>query len=258
LNILNPLPGAGPLLLVSVRNGNEALAALKGGADIIDIKEPGHGSLGKADDAAIRDVVETVRSINPTIPLSAALGELGDWKSHVPRLPVEVQSIKLGLSHCSDNPSWRARWLDIRRRFEEERSTAPLWVMVIYADWQRARSPRPKELVQTAADSACGAVLLDTFHKDGRSLLEWISSSELLDIADEVHRAGIPLAVAGSLRKEDLPGVSRLAPQVVAIRSAACRQGQRQSAICPMAVSEFRDCLRHKNPQIEAPARENP
>ena len=35
-------------LLVSVRSADEAEVALEGGADIIDVKEPLHGSLGWA------------------------------------------------------------------------------------------------------------------------------------------------------------------------------------------------------------------
>ncbi|MFM7835691.1 MAG: (5-formylfuran-3-yl)methyl phosphate synthase, partial [Planctomycetaceae bacterium] len=34
-------------LLVSVRSADEAVVAATGGADIIDIKEPRHGSLGR-------------------------------------------------------------------------------------------------------------------------------------------------------------------------------------------------------------------
>ena len=35
--------------LVSVRSPEEALAALEGGADLIDVKEPSRGPLGAAD-----------------------------------------------------------------------------------------------------------------------------------------------------------------------------------------------------------------
>src|SRR5262249_6225382 len=48
-----------PRLLVSVRDVREAEAALAGGADLIDIKEPAHGPLGRADDAVIEFIVQT-------------------------------------------------------------------------------------------------------------------------------------------------------------------------------------------------------
>ena len=37
-----------PSLLVSVRCVDEVAAAIEGGAEIIDVKEPSHGSLGMA------------------------------------------------------------------------------------------------------------------------------------------------------------------------------------------------------------------
>ncbi|MES1213307.1 MAG: (5-formylfuran-3-yl)methyl phosphate synthase, partial [Singulisphaera sp.] len=47
-------------LLVSVRDANEARDALLGGADLIDLKEPTRGSLGRVDSAMIGEVVAQV------------------------------------------------------------------------------------------------------------------------------------------------------------------------------------------------------
>ena len=47
-------------LLVSVRSAAEALTALEGGAALIDVKEPAHGSLGRADLQVIGEVVRAV------------------------------------------------------------------------------------------------------------------------------------------------------------------------------------------------------
>ena len=49
-----------PGLLVSVRSAAEAMEALAGGADMIDVKEPKRGSLGVADMSTIAEVVRTV------------------------------------------------------------------------------------------------------------------------------------------------------------------------------------------------------
>ncbi|MEX0885938.1 MAG: (5-formylfuran-3-yl)methyl phosphate synthase, partial [Phycisphaeraceae bacterium] len=45
-----------PGLLVSVRNVAEARAAMAGGADVIDIKEPAAGALGAASPTTIQQV----------------------------------------------------------------------------------------------------------------------------------------------------------------------------------------------------------
>ena len=59
-------------LLVSVRSRQEAAAALAGGADIIDIKEPSQGSLGRAAasvmDTALYPYTVTLAMWNAPIP----------------------------------------------------------------------------------------------------------------------------------------------------------------------------------------------
>ncbi len=59
-------------LLVSPINSEEAIAALKGGADIIDVKNPKEGSLGANFPGVIKEVKETVGNQKP---ISAALGD---------------------------------------------------------------------------------------------------------------------------------------------------------------------------------------
>ena len=63
------------LLLISPRNMEEALAAIRGGADILDIKNPEEGSLG----ANFPWIITEVRQAVPvSIPISAAIGDFPD------------------------------------------------------------------------------------------------------------------------------------------------------------------------------------
>jgi uncharacterized protein (UPF0264 family) len=62
-------------LLVSVRNGYEAQAALDGGTDVIDAKEPLAGALGRVELSAFELIVAGVAGRRP---ISAALGDLHD------------------------------------------------------------------------------------------------------------------------------------------------------------------------------------
>src|SRR5207248_4650901 len=86
---------APPKLLVSVRNRAEAEAALAGGADLIDVKEPKRGALGAADARTLAAVVAAVAGRRP---VSAALGELREtfWKGP-PALP-GLAYVKWGLA----------------------------------------------------------------------------------------------------------------------------------------------------------------
>ena len=55
-------------LLISVRNPSEALTALEGGADWIDVKEPDNGALGKASNetlvASFQDPNSSLNDLN--------------------------------------------------------------------------------------------------------------------------------------------------------------------------------------------------
>ena len=56
-------------LLVSVRSEEEARAALAGGADIIDAKEPSRGALGAVEIGVLREIVSVVNGLRPAPPL---------------------------------------------------------------------------------------------------------------------------------------------------------------------------------------------
>ena len=62
-------------LLVSVASATEALAALAGGADIIDAKDPLAGALGAVPIAVLTEIRAAVAGERP---LTAAIGDAGD------------------------------------------------------------------------------------------------------------------------------------------------------------------------------------
>src|SRR4029079_17732711 len=64
---------AGPAFFASVTNAAEAEMAFRGGAGIIDCKDPASGALGALDAGAVRDIVEVIAG---RVPLSASIGDL--------------------------------------------------------------------------------------------------------------------------------------------------------------------------------------
>jgi hypothetical protein len=120
----------------------------------------------------------------------------------------------------------------------------PAWVAVSYADWQLAGAPPPQSVVAAARRAECAVLLLDTFTKDGRSLLDFVSRAELVAICRAARDAGLQVALAGSLRISLLPAVIGASPDIVAVRSAACEEGRRGAAVSAEAVRRFRGVLR--------------
>src|SRR5690606_3774048 len=108
----------GPRLLVSVRSEAEAVAAVAGGADIIDVKDPDRGSLG-CPDAGIVEAIGATNGSSIDFPLTVALGECREWNEGGEfQLPERVSLAKLGLSGLGRCDDWIAEWLAVRRRFE--------------------------------------------------------------------------------------------------------------------------------------------
>ncbi len=250
---LLPDVSRGSLLLVSVRSPEEANAALRGGADILDVKEPRRGSLGMADIEVIAAIARQLADSNHDqtpratfIPLSVALGEVHDWRDarSIPPLPESVTFAKLGLSHLAPHNNWSDEWLRVRHSFEERRTARLNWVAVAYADADAATSPPIDDVLTAAIDTNCSGLLIDTFTKTGLTLTDCCDLTSLAQLAERCHSAGLFLALAGRLTRESLPTLSRIPADVFAIRSAACEAATRQGRVTEPAVADFRMAMR--------------
>ena len=216
-----------PRLLVSVRDPGEARAAVTGGADLIDIKEPAHGPLGMADPGTIRRIVHAV---NGARPVSVALGELHQFSAV--RLPGGVRYAKLGLAAAPSD--WREQLVSA---FQVVQGVQP--IAGSYADHHRVDAPSVDDVLDWAIQNQAAGLLIDTAIKDGRTLFDWLSDDQLSRIVGRAHGAGLLIALAGSLRVDLLPRCCRLATDVIAVRGAACLEGERTSGISPDRIRDL-------------------
>lgn len=260
-----------PALLVSVRNAAEARQAVVGGCDVLDVKEPARGPLGLADATEIEAIVRVRDTVDPRVPVSVALGEACEWSAtsaasgcfrqtaalglsnaegtHSARAvaaisAARVAAVKLGTSAIESSGVLQELLTAVRRQIELDlgRMAAPLWIAVAYADWQAAAGPEPAAVLNFAATHGWG-LLIDTFSKTSGSLLERLPVSDLQDLRAEARARGVSFALAGRLSAEAAPVLRRLAPDVVGIRSAACRGGVREREVDSGAVAAFSAAL---------------
>jgi uncharacterized protein (UPF0264 family) len=223
-------------LLVSVRSATEAVAALAGGADVIDVKEPANGSLGRA---SAETIAEVLRVVGGRRPVSAALGEFGDINWDEP-LPEQLSYLKWGFSH------WRERSLGaIAHIFDRLHVELPerQLVTVAYADWQRAGAPMPDELCRLACAGRWGPMLIDTWRKDGSTLLDFLPLATLTDLRKRCQMSQVPLALAGSLGLAEMRILLPLEPEWFAVRGAVCRERDRTAEVDEHMVRELADWL---------------
>lgn len=221
-----------------MRDATEARAAVAGGCAILDIKDPANGSLGMADVTTIRGMV----AAGHRLPVSAALGETREWieAESVPTLPSELAYCKLGTAGLGNAADWPSRWFTVRRRFEEQAGRSLNWIAVAYADWQRAESPSPRQVLAAALETGCAGLLVDTFFKDGRSSLEELGEGELRSILAAAKAANLLTALAGLCSLEDVTRAAGLSPDVIAVRTLACEGGKRDQPISSAAVARLR------------------
>jgi uncharacterized protein (UPF0264 family) len=232
-------------LLVSVRSPTEAENALQGGAGLIDVKEPRKGSLGCASQATLAAVV---RQVAGRQQVSAALGELAEYQSG-PSLE-GLSFVKWGLAGCR-NRDWRKE-LAKAGALAQQSYPGLHKVAVAYVDSKRAESPPVNEVLDFAEKNDWHVVLLDTFVKDGLTLLDWLSSREICGIKNFCRNAGIKLALAGSLNLEQLISLRPFRPDWFAVRSAACMRGLRVGHVDVAAVRRLVNCLHSPLSNVES------
>jgi len=232
-------------LLVSVRNGEEAQAAMAGGAHLIDVKEPSRGSLGAADESVWLEVLHAVAG---KVPTSVALGELCTDATDV-----DIEGLagfefaKVGLAGSGVSNDWPRHWADLLSRLPW--GVTP--VAVVYADWQAACAPSPGEIIDHACRLACGAVLFDTFDKSGGDLTVHMGGGQLSQLVDVVRDRGMLTVLGGSLDAATIPRVMSVRPDYVAVRGAACK-GTRTGTIEQNRVRELATLIDCQTPAWES------
>jgi (5-formylfuran-3-yl)methyl phosphate synthase len=227
-------------LLVSVVSAVEAHGALAGGADIVDVKDPDEGALGAPAPRVLADVVEAVGG---PVPVSVALGDMPD-------LPHTAALAARGAVGCG------ATYVKVGLRGVRSLDGAVRLVSVVadavgpqaviaaaYADAVALDPPAlaPAWLPSLVERTGIAGALVDTFVKDGRGLYGWLSVSELAELVARTRVAGGTFGVAGQLRLGEL---GRVAADVVGVRSAVCRGGDRaaelEAQLVAAAVAEVR------------------
>lgn len=220
--VLGPPPG----LLVSVRSAVEAIEAARGGASLIDVKEPARGPLGPADPSVW---VEVRAALPSALPISVALGEAIEWLRQEPTpIPLPEQSHwrgiafrKLGLAGLGDRPDWWSDYRSARLRLGH----GPPWVAVVYADHKAAKAPHPASVVQTLLhDEQTAGLLVDTWDKTGPRLDAWIQA--IAPLVEAARQANWFVALAGRIQPEIVGLLSSLHPDLFAVRGAACLGGR--------------------------------
>jgi (5-formylfuran-3-yl)methyl phosphate synthase len=217
-------------LLVSVVSADEARLALAGGADIIDVKDPSKGALGAPSPLVLSEVVAAV---GDAAPVSVALGDDPGLPHTAALAACGANFVKVGLSGVSD----LERGVALLSAVADTVGPDVAVIACAFAD-----VGTPEWLPALVARTGIAGALVDTFVKDGRGLYGSLSEAELSSLIGRVRDAGGSFAVAGQLR---LGSLRRVDADVVGVRSAVCRGGERtallEQGLVATAVAEVRN-----------------
>jgi len=216
-------------LLVSPTDELDALEAVKGGADIIDVKNPHEGSLGAATPALIRKIRETIEK---SIPVSAAVGD-------VPNLPGTVAQAALGAAQAgadfvkiglygSTKEEDAAYLLKSVVETLNDFGSKSKTVAALYGDYLRAGTLNPAVLPDIAQSSGVQIIMIDTAVKDGRDLFVFMPAEEVASIIETGQNNDLEVALAGSLADESFRIAAGLKPDIIGVRTAALPGGDRK------------------------------
>jgi uncharacterized protein (UPF0264 family) len=218
-------------LLVSIAAAAEAAPAVEGGAEILDVKDPARGSLGRAS----VEVVRAARAVAPAaMPVSAALGDrlpsaphaIEDLAALAGRLADAGASVlKVGLSGL--DAARAARGLaHLVARVREADADGIAMVAVAFADEPTPGGVHPEHVPGIACAAGAAGAMLDTLRK-GTSLLDLLGRPAVERWVQSVREHGLLSGIAGSLTIEDAAVAAALGADVVGLRSAVCAGGRR-------------------------------
>ena len=232
-------------------NEKEASEAIAGGADIIDVKNPKEGALG----ANYPWVIKRIKEITPkNIEVSCTLGE-------VPNLPgsislaalgaasLGVDYIKVGL-YGLKTPQEATYLLQNVNRAAKECNPKIKVVATGYADAEKIGAVDPLLIPEIAHKAQVDVAMIDTSVKDGKNLFDYLTQEQLKKFVNSTHNFGLEAALAGSLRKQDLPVVYGLGADVAGLRGAACTNSNRVTGqITRKLVCELVETVRQAETQ---------
>lgn len=211
-------------------NETEAQESIAGGADIIDVKNPKEGALG----ANYPWIIKKIKELTPkNIEVSCTLGD-------VPNLPGSISLAALGAASLGvdylkvglfglKTPKESVFLLKQVSKAAKGCNEKIKVVAAGYADAKKIGAIDPLLIPKIAHQAKVDIAMLDTATKDGTTLFDHLTTEQLKTFVDASHNLGLQVALAGSLRKQDLTTVYNLGADIAGLRGAACTNSDRNN-----------------------------
>jgi len=217
--------------LISIVSPEELPAAINGKADIIDLKNPEEGSLGAASPSLIKQVrisapnhlISVAIGDVPNLPCMAALTALG-------AIMFDIDYIKVGLYGAHSYTDGLKLLNSVVSTIREYNSETQI-VGAGYADAMNFGGVNPLKIPKIVKNSGADIAMLDTINKKNKNLFHFLDRHQLKIFINETHDFGLLAALAGSLRKDDIPILYSLGTDILGFRGAVCSNNDRKNGV---------------------------
>ena len=190
------------ILMVSVQNLPEAVEALEGGADIVDVKNLQEALVGSAEPGVIQDIRASVPSPHhASVTLGVVPNQIGTVAMAAYAAgALNATSVKVGFMDTAydDAVATLIACRNALNGFETKLIGSLFAANLLYGGLE------PSRMCELAVAGQCEGWLIDTLVKDGRNLFDFIPENELKEMVYEGKNQGMSTALSGHLKIEDL------------------------------------------------------
>lgn len=217
-------------LLVSVRDADEALAAVLAGADLVDAKDPVRGALGALPPETVRAIIARVDGRAITSAVAGEPDDGGALAASVAAIAATgVDYVKVAVRHAMSDD-------DLARGA----AAAPgRLIAVLFAE-----SGVASDLVFRLGRAGFAGAMIDTAGKDGRRLTDHCDQPTLDAFTTACRAHGLLSGLAGSLALGDLPVLAGRGADYLGFRGGLCRESDRTRSLDPDRVEAAMRALR--------------
>ena len=195
-------------ILASIQNISEAEILINSGIDIIDLKDPSKGALGKLNNSDIEEIINFIAKKKLT---SSTIGDLPNNKDliskNVSDLSVtDIDFIKIGVF---DN--------NYIKTLSELNSCKKL-IAVFFAD---LFLPKEKDLL-VLKESGFYGVMIDTSNKKLGNIFNHATTSDISNCVTKAKKLELLTGIAGSINESHINQIIKLDPNYMGFRGALC------------------------------------
>lgn len=221
-------------MLISVKNVQEADIALRHGADIIDLKDPGQGALGALPITEIHSIIDFVANRKA---VSATIGDIPMVPELIVQYVMQLQGIRLNYLKIGffETPDY----LPCLKSISLIKTKCQPLIAVLFAEIRY-----PDYLIAEIKKAGFIGIMFDTSIKNGSTYQEYFSEKEFEQLASEIAAQQLLFGVAGSLHLSHVDSAKNMKPDFMGFRGGVCQENKRQAALDSEKIIQIKNALK--------------